>query len=234
MSPLTRADIPELMDQPDLSQEELSSALGDLARLNRICGGSRMITNLLESVIPEGVGRTWKILDIGTGSGDIPGHVLNWAYRTDRRIRICAVDFNLRSLKIASSESLNNEVQFVCADAGRLPFGPSSFDVVMASQFIHHFGMSEAQGIFRSFREMAREAVVISDLHRTRVSLLLTYLGTRLFVRSPIVRYDGPISIRRSFIPSEFTALAEEAGYRDFKVITRFPCRLAFIGKTRD
>lgn len=221
------------MDQPSLDPRELNAALADLARLNRLFGGWRVVQRSLNALIPAGSPIPVKILDVGTGSGDIPVHIALWAQETGRSMRITAVDRNPRSLAIGKGRAheAHLSIQFVQADVKALPFRSGQFDIVLASQFLHHFAIPEASGILRCFGELARRAVIISDLQRNRFSLTLTYLGTRLFTRSPIVHHDSLVSIRRGFLPEELEAIAREAGYPSPRVASCFPCRLLLVAR---
>ena len=50
------------------------------------------------------------------------------------------------------------------------------------------------------------------DLIRSHVDLLLTWIGTRLLSRSPIVQIDGPLSVGGAFQLDEVAQLAAAAG----------------------
>lgn len=219
------------MDAPSLPPDRLQKALEDLARLNRLFGGREVLTNILEKLIPADETQRISILDIGSGSADIPCHIARWAGRTHRQVRICCLDLNPHSLRVGKAQSWASAlpIQFVCADATCLPFKPGQFDFVMASQFLHHFSFPQAVQLLQNFRTMATRGVIISDLQRTRVSFLLTCLGTRLFTRSPVVHHDALVSIRRGFTSQELAELACQGGFDTFEVFTRFPCRLMLV-----
>jgi hypothetical protein len=66
----------------------------------------------------------------------------------------------------------------------------------------------------------------VSDLHRHRFAwagfpVLAVLLGVHR-----IVRQDGQLSVARSFIPSEWHAMLDQAGISDAKVERLFPFRL--------
>lgn len=228
---LPRSDDPELMDQPDLSDAELENALNDLARLNRLFGGRSLAVSLLADAVkrmaPAG---PIRILDIGTGSGDIPFAILEWAKKTGKQVQIVCIDFNSKSLVRAKNRGTSEpEIDFICADAMSLPFGPGSFDFVICSQFLHHFSFGLIAGMLKQFVAVASRGILISDLQRTRGSLLLTWLGTRLFTTSRVVHVDSLISIRSGFSVNEMQLICEEADAGRVSVRTHFPCRLSAV-----
>jgi hypothetical protein len=61
-------------------------------------------------------------------------------------------------------------------------------------------------------RATARLGVVINDLLRSRLTLAMVWLATRLFTRHRFARHDGPLSVRRAYSPDELRALATRAG----------------------
>src|SRR5438552_4245193 len=58
------------------------------------------------------------------------------------------------------------EVRRVRADVRALPFPPRSFDVVLASLFLHHFDAVEVAAVLRGLFDLTRRALVINDLPR--------------------------------------------------------------------
>jgi len=67
--------------------------------------------------------------------------------------------------------------------------------------------------------------VVVCDLARSNVAWWLTYAGTRLLTRSPVVRVDGPLSVRAAFTIDEVRSLAVQAGLTDCRIQRRMPFR---------
>ena len=67
--------------------------------------------------------------------------------------------------------------------------------------------------------------VVVNDLERSRIGLLAAEAGCRVFTRSPVVRIDGPRSVRAAFTMAEAKDLAREAGLQNVRVARRWPFR---------
>ena len=109
------------------------------------------------------------------------------------------------------------EIGLVRADATALPVRAGAADVVTASLTLHHLEPDEAVAGLREMAAVGR-AVVVNDLLRTRASLGLVWLATRLLRCHPIARHDGPLSVRRAYTCAEIRTLAEKAGLRRFEV----------------
>lgn len=81
------------------------------------------------------VSRFGRILDIGSGAGQILGHLLKEA-RPDATI--VAADLSHRMLKRAKNRLKTDRPGFIAADLTRLPFADASFDCVTCGWVIEH------------------------------------------------------------------------------------------------
>jgi SAM-dependent methyltransferase len=202
-----RADAAELLDGGRLSIPEVEQNLADLARLNRLPGGT--------AASIEGIGRLIgsnadpRVLDVGTGRGDMP---LAFA---ERGWRTTGLDINPDVLLVARQETAAQAlVEIVAGDGRSLPFDDDSFDVAHSSLFIHHFEPAEAVAVLGELRRVARRGVVVNDLRRGLMPLLATGASALAFGRSRVTWTDGVASARRSYTLAELDELLAEAGLR--------------------
>jgi SAM-dependent methyltransferase len=186
----SRADAVELLDGGCLSLPEIEQNLVDLARLNLLPGGTSASIAGIERLV--GIAARTRILDAGTGRGDMP---LAFARRGWPTVGL-------------------DVVEIVAGEGCALPFDDDSFDVAHASLFVHHFGPAEAVAILRELRRVARRGVVINDLRRGLLPLLATGVGVLAFGRSCVTWSDGIASARRSYTLTELDELISEAGLR--------------------
>lgn len=223
----------ELLDTGVGSDEDVAGNLKDLRLINRRLGGVRPVVKALVSLLSSNPPARISILDVGTGSADIPGQVLRWC---DSRGIVCdtvALDVSERNLRLTRVRlGLDPAISLVRADARLLPFMPRSFDIVIASQFLHHFEDSDVADLLASFARLARRAVVINDLARNLVPYYFIRTAGRLFTRSYLTRNDGPVSVLRGFTAHEFIELARQAGLARFTVSNVFPYRLLLVADT--
>jgi ubiquinone/menaquinone biosynthesis C-methylase UbiE len=175
--------------------------------LNLLPGGtSASIAGIERLVLPAaGV----RILDAGTGRGDMP---LAFARRGWPTV---GLDVNPDVLLVARRETAHQPlVEIVAGDGRSLPFDDHSFDVAHASLFVHHFGPADVVALLRELRRVARRGVVINDLRRGLVPLFATCVGVVAFGHSRVTRSDGIASARRSYTLAELDELFSEAGLR--------------------
>jgi hypothetical protein len=103
----------------------------------------------------------------------------------------------------------------------------------MCSLFAHHFRDEAVVALLAEMSRVARRRVYVIDLHRHRVAYLFYTTVARLFLRNPLVREDGALSILRGFVPEELRRLAMRAGLEGVEVRRRFPYRLVLSAEAR-
>ena len=205
---------PELMDRPQPISPELERDLRNLRQLNRFFGSHRLVLRFLRRWIKPGA--RMRIVDLATGSGDIPRLTVDYAQSINATVRIDAVDQQTATLVIASDLSTNYpEIAFIGANI--LEWQPAEpYDLVLCSLALHHFNDNDAVRLLRRCSELSRKFVLVSDLRRGFLATVGVYLLTGLIFREPMTRYDGRLSAARAFSFEEFRSLAERAGWENF------------------
>jgi ubiquinone/menaquinone biosynthesis C-methylase UbiE len=76
-----------------------------------------------------------RILDVGSGAGQIARHLLKYA---DPQADLTCFDLSHEMLRRARNRLKTDRPRFVVADLTRLPFGPGSFDCVTCGYVLEH------------------------------------------------------------------------------------------------
>ncbi len=216
---------PELMDRPQPISSELAADLENLRKLNQYFGGYHLIRCFLRWWLTPG--RTYRILDLATGYGDVPRMVADWARERDISIRIEAIDTQPSTLEIARRQSESyREITFIQADA-RTFSDQLTYDVVLCSLALHHFSEADAVRVLRRAAELSHDKVLVSDLERNWCTSASIWAVTELIFRDPMTKFDGRLSAKRAFSFSEMAALAERAGWHGFGHRRFLPARQA-------
>jgi SAM-dependent methyltransferase len=201
----------EYLDQP-VSRADREASLADIHRLNAWFGGYRLSEGAIEHLVMATPGRALlRVVDVGGGRGDLAARLVARGRLRGRRVVAIVVERN-------GTARPRPGVAVVRADATALPFRPGGADVVTASLLLHHLEPDAAAVSLAEMRAAARLGVVINDLLRSRITLALVWLATRLFARHRFARHDGPLSVRRAYSPDELRALAAQAGLRRIEV----------------
>ncbi|MEP6822704.1 MAG: methyltransferase domain-containing protein [Chthoniobacterales bacterium] len=210
------ASEPELMDRPDASPAELDAALQSLRGLNRYFGGYRIVTRFMKRWIRRGERVRVRVLDLATGSADIPRLVADHARGLGAVVEIVAVDFQPATIEAARRFSADYpEISCECADV--LTFEAAEpFDIVICSLALHHFSQQDAVRLLRRARALSRRHVLISDLRRGWLLTVGVDLLTALIFRDRMTFNDGRMSARRAFSSKELCGLAKKAGWQNF------------------
>lgn len=216
---------PELMDRPQPVTPELEAYMRNLVSLNRYFGSYRLIRKFLAQWLAPG--RTYRVLDLCTGVGDIPRLMVDWARAEGVTLQIDAVDFHESTLELARRGSQDYpEIQFLRGDVLKWET-KETFDLVTCSLALHHFSNEDAVMLLRRCRELSHRFVLVSDLERTLSAAFGVRLITNLFYTLPMTQSDANVSVQRAFTFAEMRALAETAGWENFGHMRFLFCRQA-------
>ena len=220
----------ELLDAGEGTDDDVARSLSDLRRINRFLGGRKVVLRAISNCI-EGVSATAiSLLDVGTGSADIPIAVAERCRLRGLETFVAAVDISERNLRISKARlGVSSEVHLVQADSLKLPFAARSFDFVTASLFLHHFRDEDVVGLLADFGRIARRAVIVNDLVRNLVPYYFARAAFPLLGASFLTRNDGPVSVLRGFTPNEMDELAQRAGLKNRRVNRVFPYRISLV-----
>lgn len=223
---------PELMDVPQPVTPEFEQDLKNLTQLNRYFGGHRLVRRFLKCWIQPG--RSYRLLDLATGPGDVPRMIVRWARTRGVSVKIDAIDLHPATLEIARKRSADfPEITFIRADA-RTFSEVTTYDLVCCSLALHHFSEPDAAKILRRACELSHDKVLISDLERSWLTSLCVHVVTAALFRDRMTRYDGRLSARRAFSFREFDALAQQAGWRGYGHCRFLPARQALWMSAKD
>lgn len=203
---------PELMDRPQPITPELERDLANIRSLNRWFGSHRLVRQFLRRCLRQRM----RILDLATGSGDIPRLVAEFARARRWQVQIDALDQQGSTIEIARRLSRNYpEISFTEGDLLECERF-NKYDIVLFSLALHHFSEQDAVRALRRCRDLSRGAVLVADLRRGYFLSAAVYLITSILYREPMTKMDARLSAARAFSFREMGQLAERAGWRNF------------------
>jgi SAM-dependent methyltransferase len=204
----------EMMDRPQAVSAELERDLQYLRQLNRWFGSYRLVFGFMRHWIKPGA-RT-RIVDLATGSGDIPRLIADYAREIGAQVAIDALDRQPATLEIARKLSAGySEISYREADILEWD-SVETYDIVLCTLTLHHFSDEDAVRLLRRCLELSRKFVLVSDLRRGFLLKAGVYLLTALIFREPMTRYDARLSAARAFSFSEMHTLAMRARWENF------------------
>ncbi|MEM7623398.1 MAG: methyltransferase domain-containing protein [Planctomycetota bacterium] len=222
---------PELMDDPEIDPAEHAGALAGLARLNRLSDAAGPVWGALLGVArgrrAAGARGPIRVLDIATGSGDVPVGVGKRAARAGLDVELHACDISGTALEAAAARARAAGLRLEAFEHDLLAADlPDGFDVVTCCLFLHHLDDDGTRTVLARMRRAARERVIVSDLTRCRSGLVMAFAASRVFTRSRVVHVDAVKSVRAAYTPGELGAIAREAGMVDASIARVWPRRM--------
>jgi len=204
----------EMMDRPQPVSPELERDLERIRQLNRSFGSYRLVLHFIRRWIRPGA--RVRVVDLATGSGDIPRLLVDFARNIGAQIDIDAVDRQSATLEVARSLSAGYpEISY--REANILAWDRAQgYDVALCSLVLHHFSDEDAVSVLRRCCELSRRFVLVSDLRRGFFLQTGVYLLTALIFREPMTRFDARLSAQRAFSFSEMRDVAIRAGWKNF------------------
>ena len=204
----------EMMDRPQPVSAELELDLERIRQLNRWFGSYRLVLGVIRRWIRT-AGKL-RVVDLATGSGDIPRLIVDYARRIGANVEIDALDRQPATLAIAKRLSVNYpEISY--REANVLEWNSmETYDITLCTLALHHFSNEDAAGILHKCREASKGFVLVSDLRRSFSLVAGVYVLTTLIFREPMTRYDGRVSAARAFSFAEVRDLARSAGWTNF------------------
>jgi SAM-dependent methyltransferase len=206
LTPARRRGI-EYLDEPGVAPLITIRALLDVARSNALFGGARALLRELDRVRRAHAARSFTLLDIGTGVGDLPASVRRAAAAHGVHITTIGVELNAALAYVAAGP----ELPVVRANALALPFGDASVDIVTCSQMLHHFEDESARALIREMDRVARHHVIITELRRSWVAAATFWLASFPLQFHPVSRHDGAVSVLRGFAGDELATLIRQS-----------------------
>ena len=224
---------PENLDKGSYTAEEYEGCLVELRRVNEWLGDANALRDSLFKEIEQRNLRSFSVLDVGAGSGELLRVTAIWAHETNRQALLVGLELNERSAQAILDESTDfREISSIRANGFQLPFGDNSFDYVIQSLTLHHFDDAGAIKILREMARVARSGIFVIDLNRNPVAYFFYTTIGHLFLHNRLIREDGALSILKSFKPEEMKQIAQQAGLANPSVEKHFPSRLVLSART--
>lgn len=221
---LSAADEEELLDRDDIDPAAAARSLAELDRVNRVFLGSLPIRRTLLPRLTPGP-RTQRLLDLGTGSGEVAGDLARAAAR--RGAAVTTVGLDRKLVHLASGRRREPRQLRVVGDAAALPFRDGAFGWAFSTLFFHHFDADTNRRVLSEMRRVARGGAAVVDLRRGRLLLVLLRLVLPLLGAGPVTRNDGRVSVRRAWTIPEVARLV--AGEPVLELRRRFPFRFSLV-----
>jgi len=206
-----RSDTIEIMDDLSMGGDVLLKTLDQLATINKWLGGNAITLNGIKLLLKQyPVDKPVTIVDLGCGGGDMLRKVADYGKKRGYTFKLIGVDANLHTIAYAEKLSLEYpEISYLHQDVFSEEFREMSYDIVLATLFIHHFKGDQLTDLLRMLQQNARLGIVVNDLHRHAMAYYLFKLLS-ITISNEMVKQDGLTSILRGFKKEELVEISKE------------------------
>ena len=221
------------MDADGVDVPQLRCSLAYIRRINQFLGYTRAtLAHLQRFSARWKPGERIDVVDLATGSADVPLAIVRWGARRGFDVHVVGVDRHEKTID-AAREAIAAEprIRIVQGDALAVPFDAGSFDYAVCSMFLHHLSDDEAEAVLRTMGRLARRGVIAADLLRHRRAY--AWISLLSMLANPIVRHDARVSVRQAFNREEVLHLRDRAGLSFAQYHRHFGHRFVLAGEKR-
>jgi len=219
----------ELLDNPAIPFEDIKRNMQELNAINTLLGGHKITQKgfaiLTKNMSPD---TEISVVEIGCGGGDNLRAIQTFANKKKLKIKLTGVDINPECIAYAKQQSANKDITFICSDYKTVSF-PQPPHIIFSSLFCHHFTDDELIEMLQWQYQNSSVGFFINDLHRHPLAYYSIKKLTGLFSKSYLVKNDAPISVRRSFIKSDWKKLLQGAHINNYTIRWQWAFRWLII-----
>ena len=204
------SELPEWMDEP-CSYEDFRQCLVDLGQVNRLTLSYRPTLDFLDRLVPTSKPQQpLRIVDVGSGGGDLLRRVESWAKSRGIAVRLTGIDLNPYAARAADEFTApDRAIEWITGDAFAYT---EPVDVVLSSLFTHHLEEAEIVRFLAWSEAVAQRGWFVNDLSREFMPFKLFGLLAKAMRWHRFVEHDGPVSFRRSFREGDWQRMVAAAG----------------------
>lgn len=215
-------DAKERMDNPDCDKQELFNTYEQFSVINALISRWRAIyKDKIRSACRE-TSKTYTLLDIGFGGGDLPLKLSGWAKNDNIDLRITAIETDERAYEYIQDIKTPSEITFRRISSTDLLKEGNAYDFVISNHLLHHLDDKKLFQLLEESKALSKKKVLFNDIERSDLGYFLFNLLSRPIFRSSFITEDGLTSIKRSYTATEL----QDKVPLEWKVKRIFPYRL--------
>jgi len=209
------------MDDPHCNLEELENTYRQFGTINSLISGWHTIYK--HDIRPKMTrSRSYSLLDIGFGGGDIPIKFARWAESDGYELKVTAIDPDPRAITFIQKLAPHPNVEFLQCEISELDPSQNKYNFVISNHLLHHLGVSQLSNLLGRAQNLSTNLVIFNDICRSDWGYLFFNIFSRPLFRSSFITEDGLTSIKRSYTLKELINIVPDT----WKVEASFPSRL--------
>lgn len=226
-----RTDLEESMDDFSMDNQDLVTALDDIAKINQLLGGNSITLNGVKNLIKDiPQSKEITILDFGCGSGDMLRMLSKYGRKNNLNFKLIGVDANKATIRHAEKCSSEFEnITYLAEDIFLYDFSKFSIDIALITLTLHHFKDDEILKILKIIDSIVNKGIVVNDLQRSKVAYRLFQAMISIFRLEKMTANDGLISILRGFKRKDLEKYSKELGFKNDIIKWKWAFRFQWI-----
>jgi SAM-dependent methyltransferase len=221
------------MDDPHLDTLMLQEVYADINRVNLFLHGFSLSLRAIERIIKENPKKSYTILDMGCGDGAMLGKVAAHFKNKPVALDLIGIDLNAKSIALAKENLQGNaNIRFFEQDILAPESRNLQCDILLCTLTMHHFDSDTIPIFLNQFIKLSRLGIVINDLHRSKVSFFLFKLFSLIFIKTPIAKHDGLVSIKSAFTKLDLVTFSIDMPHVEHDIRWKWAFRYLWIIRT--
>jgi 2-polyprenyl-3-methyl-5-hydroxy-6-metoxy-1,4-benzoquinol methylase len=210
----------ELMDDLNCSGAVVDQTLKELEFINTWLGGNAVtLSGVIKLLKASGKKKDIVVADLGCGGGDMLKLIDRWAKGNGYSLRLKGFDANPNIIRYATEHAAKNpRITFQTMDIFSDEFRKCQFDIVIGTLFYHHFTSDQLSQFFSQLKKQCTVGILINDIHRHPLAFYSIKWLTQWFSKSPMVKYDAPLSVLRAFQKNEIESILKRASFSRYDI----------------
>jgi SAM-dependent methyltransferase len=223
----------ELMDDFAVDGLIIEQTLRELEIINKWLGGNYVTINAIDKLIGTNRDKTWRIIDLGCGGGEMLKLIALWARKRSIQVELIGIDANQHVVNYAKNNTSEfSEISFITGNVLSEELMSMQADIITATLFTHHFSDEDLIRLLQRAKKSASVGLAINDLHRHWFAFRSINLLTALFSKSPLVKNDAGLSVLRAFKKHELVNILQAAGINKYSIKWQWAFRWQVIARS--
>lgn len=215
-------DAKEVMDEPDCDLGRLHNTYRQFRFVNVMARPGWIYRRWIKPAMTD-ARRSYSLLDVGFGGGDIALQLARRANRDGMKLNVTGIEIDRRAYDYVQTLTYPDNVTFRLIDLRELVERGERFDFIISNHMLHHLDREAFSRMLGDAARICKRFVLFIDLRRSDLAYVLFAAAAYPFFRKSFIPHDGLASLRRSYTIRELRQLAPPG----WKLTRLFPFRLA-------
>lgn len=193
----------EQMDAPNCDKQKLFNTYEQFSVINALISRWGHIYKKRIAAACEDKAKTYTLLDIGFGGGDLVLKIAEWAKKDSIKLDITAIETDDRAFEFVQDLNSPPNVRYLHLSSSDLLEENHSFDFIISNHLLHHLTENELLRLLDEAKQLSTGTILFNDIERSDIGYASFNICSRPIFRNSFITQDGLTSIKRSYTAQE-------------------------------